>query len=171
MRKYDLTGQRFGKLVVVALFGQNLYQSNLWLCKCDCGNTTKVTTKDLRRGHSKSCGCRKYGGGNRRLYHVWRTMKKRCEDENEKSYRWYGALGVKVCDKWHDYLAFKEWALSTGYDVNAPQGKCTLDRIDPYGDYEPNNCRWVTMAEQARNKRVRHKNVIAGSEVQDASCD
>ena len=80
-------------------------------------------------------------------------MKKRCENKNCKSYKWYGAKGVSVCDEWHDYSAFKKWALDNGYDEKAEKGECTIDRINPYGDYEPSNCKWVSMAEQARNKR------------------
>ena len=158
MRKFeDISGQRFGKLVAVECLGKDKNKNYLWLCQCDCGNTTNVTKTDLQRGHSRSCGCRKYGGGDRRLYHVWHTMLRRCEEPTDKSYHLYGALGVKVCDEWHDYLEFKKWALSYGYDETALQGKCTLDRINPYGNYEPHNCRWATMAEQAKNKRIHYK--------------
>lgn len=80
-------------------------------------------------------------------------MKKRCESSNHKDYKWYGAKGVSVCDDWHDYRVFKEWAINNGYDENAEWGQCTIDRINPYGNYDPSNCRWVSMAEQARNKR------------------
>lgn len=153
----DLTGQRFGKLVAIKHIGYNNKHLTLWLCQCDCGNTTKVTTSDLRSGHSKSCGCRKYGGGNRRLYHVWHTVKRRCEDENDKSYQYYGAKGVKLCNEWHDYNIFREWALSHGYNENASQWECTLDRINPYGNYEPQNCRWIPMSEQNKNKRIHYK--------------
>lgn len=86
-------------------------------------------------------------------------MLNRCERERVHEYKWYGALGVKVCDEWHDFAVFRDWANSSGYDPDAPHGKCTIDRIDPYGDYEPSNCRWVTMAEQARNKRRNSPNV------------
>lgn len=161
MRKFeDISGQRFGKLVAVECLGKDKHNNYLWLCKCDCGNTTNVTKTDLQRGHSKSCGCRKNGKGSRRLYNVWRTMKRRCEDKNHKSYCYYGALGIEVCEEWKDYLVFKEWALSNGYDKDAPHGKCTLDRINPYKNYEPQNCRWVTMADQNKNKRVRYKSII-----------
>ena len=71
----------------------------------------------------------------------------------DKSYKWYGAKGISVCPEWHDYSTFKKWAISNGYDENAKQWDCTIDRINPYGDYEPSNCRWASMAEQAKNKR------------------
>ena len=80
-------------------------------------------------------------------------MKKRCENPNCASYKWYGAKGVIVCEEWHDYTKFKEWALSSGYDDTAKKGDCTIDRINPYGNYEPSNCRWVNMKVQANNKR------------------
>jgi hypothetical protein len=80
-------------------------------------------------------------------------MKKRCENKTDNSYQWYGAKGVSVCEEWHDYEVFKEWAIVNGYDKNAEYGKCTIDRIDPCGNYEPSNCRWVGIAEQNRNKR------------------
>lgn len=81
-------------------------------------------------------------------------MKKRCENTNHKDYKYYGALGVAVCDEWHDYTKFKAWAMENGYDENAPRGSCTIDRINPCGNYEPSNCRWVGMDVQAKNKRT-----------------
>lgn len=80
-------------------------------------------------------------------------MKRRCENSNHKDYKWYGAKGITVCEEWHNYPAFKQWAVENGYDENAPKGKCTIDRINPYGNYEPNNCRWVDMKTQNSNKR------------------
>lgn len=164
MSKYlDLTGMRFGRLVVQKQKMRSKDRNIIWECKCECGNTTAVFGKDLKRGHTKSCGCLqkdklrerrfKHGDRDSRLYSVWKTMKKRCENQNHKSYQWYGANGVVVCDEWHDYSTFKEWAMQNGYDENAKRGECTIDRIDPYGNYEPKNCRWVSMAEQAKNKR------------------
>lgn len=89
-----------------------------------------------------------------RLYHVWVSMKQRCYNPNNNRYANYGAKGVTVCKEWlHDYLAFRDWALLAGYDKDAPRGKCTLDRIDPLGNYEPSNCRWVDMKTQVSNKR------------------
>lgn len=82
-------------------------------------------------------------------------MRKRCNNPKDKSYKYYGALGVKVCEEWNSYQAFKVWALNNGYDENAPHGECTIDRINPFGDYTPNNCRWVNMMVQSHNKRAR----------------
>lgn len=159
----DLTGMTFGRLKVIEQNGRTSDRHILWRCKCECGEFTNVSSRELRSGKTKSCGCLqkdktremryKHGDRNSRLYSVWKTMKKRCENKNCKSYKWYGAKGVSVCDEWHDYSAFKKWALDNGYDEKAEKGECTIDRINPYGDYEPSNCRWVSMAEQARNKR------------------
>jgi len=159
----DLTGMTFGRLKVIEQNGRTSDRHILWKCKCKCGKFTNVSSRELRSGKTKSCGClqkdkireMRYRHGDRdsRLYSVWKTMKKRCENKNCKSYKWYGAKGVSVCDEWHDYSAFKKWAFDNGYDEKTEKGECTIDRINPYGDYEPSNCRWVSMAEQARNKR------------------
>ena len=159
----DLTGMKFDRLTVIEQAGRTNDRHILWKCRCDCGNTTNVSSRDLKTGHTRSCGCLqketvgnarlKHGDRDARLYSVWKTMKKRCENENCKSFKWYGAKGVAVCTEWHDYTTFKKWAIQNGYDENAEYGQCTIDRIDPHGDYEPNNCRWVSMAEQAKNKR------------------
>lgn len=164
MYKYnDLNGMVFGRLTVVEESGRTKDRHILWKCQCECGNEVNVASKELVSGHTKSCGCLqkdairnlryKHGDRDSRLYSVWKSMKKRCENSNHKDYRWYGAKGVSVCDEWHDYRAFKKWAMNNGYDGNVEKGRCTIDRIDPYGDYEPNNCRWVSMKEQAKNKR------------------
>lgn len=160
----DLLGKEFGRLTVIAEAGRTNDRHILWECKCTCGRIVNVSSKELSSGHTKSCGCLqketikkiryKHGDRGSRLYSVWRTMKRRCENKNCKDYRWYGEKGVTVCDEWHDYSIFKEWALNNGYDEFAKRGSCTIDRIDPYGNYTPNNCRWVSMKEQAKNKRI-----------------
>lgn len=176
----DITGQRFGKLVVNS---DGKKKSNgdkrglLWLCKCDCGNEVWVSGASLRTGNTKSCGClhmkqleeidrtkishAKHGATDKnghceRLYNVWKGMKNRCNRKNGDSYKYYGARGITVCDEWiNDYAEFRRWALENGYDENAPHGKCTIDRINNNGNYEPNNCRFVSMKEQNANKRPR----------------
>ena len=83
-------------------------------------------------------------------------MMQRCYNPKNDRYRWYGEIGTKVCDDWKNFVAFQKWATSNGYDENAPRGKCTLDRINPFGNYEPSNCRWVTMTVQNKNKRKHY---------------
>ena len=159
----NLKGMTFGRLTVIREEGRTKDRHILCRCRCKCGNIANVSSRDLVTGHTKSCGCLqkdilrdiryKHGDRDGRLYSIWKSMKKRCENPNCKSYKWYGAKGVSVCDDWHDYRVFKEWAINNGYDENAEYGQCTIDRINPFGNYEPTNCRWATLAEQARNKR------------------
>ena len=159
----DLTGKVFGKLTVISEDGRTADRCIRWKCLCECGNEVSTSGRSLTSGHTRSCGClqkettsalrRIHGDRDARLYAVWKGMKRRCENKTDNSYQWYGAKGVSVCEEWHDYAAFRAWAIANGYDENAEYGKCTIDRIDPCGNYEPSNCRWVSMAEQNRNKR------------------
>lgn len=159
----DISGQRFGRLVAVKRVGSklrgNAYHA-LWLCQCDCGNKKLITHSDLMTGRVFSCGCQKsehitkHGGYKDRLYDVWVGIKDRCYNKNCKSYNSYGGRGIKVCDDWlENYSNFKKWAYENGYNENAKRLECTLDRINVSGDYEPNNCRWITIQEQNKNKR------------------
>lgn len=93
-----------------------------------------------------------------RLYVLWIGIKQRCNNRNNISYKYYGGKGIKVCKEWEkDYLTFKEWALKNGYDENLPRGEQTIDRVNPLGDYEPNNCRFITIQKQQRNKECVKK--------------
>lgn len=90
-----------------------------------------------------------------RLYNVWNNIKRRCYTKTNPSYKYYGGCGVEMCEEWHkSFLAFYEWSIKNGYDENAPKGKCTIDRIDVNGNYEPSNCRWVSMKEQNLNRKA-----------------
>lgn len=134
-----------------------------WKCKCECGNIHVVSGTDIRRNLVKSCGCLKAekhllrnGEYKERLYHVWYNMKSKCNNEKDSCYKYYGARGITVCDEWkNDYYKFKNWAFDNGYDEKAPRGKCTIDRINNDGNYEPSNCRWVDMKTQIHNRRKR----------------
>ena len=95
-----------------------------------------------------------HGESKTRLYRVWKGMRERCQNPNHESYHNYGGRGISVCEEWEkDFLAFKSWAIENGYDENAKTGECTLDRIDVDGNYCPNNCRFISASEQAKNKR------------------
>jgi hypothetical protein len=88
-----------------------------------------------------------------RLYNVWNNIKRRCYTKTNPSYKYYGGCGVKMCEEWRkSFKSFYEWALNNGYNENAPKGECTIDRIDCKGNYEPSNCRWVSMKEQNLNR-------------------
>lgn len=150
----DLIGQRFGKLTVTKRIGPNKYRGILWRCQCDCGGTTRAVTGDLRRGKVKSCGCSHYkdrqtlNGKPTRLYRIWKNMKKRCYNTRNHDFLYYGVRGITVCEEWHEFAPFQQWALANGYT-----DELTLDRVNNDGNYEPGNCRWATRKEQAQHRR------------------
>lgn len=161
-----MTGLRSGRLVVETL--AEIRQSSpvlkkvYWRCRCDCGKTVDVFMSNLKNGHTQSCGCYKSEqtakahlthGGSRvgkwePLFVVWRQMISRCKNDWNVSYKYYGGRGIRVCDRWLEYAAFRE-DMQHGYI----QGVTSLDRINNDGNYEPSNCRWATVKEQARNTR------------------
>lgn len=156
----DLTGQKFGRFTVIERT-PNKCKRTMWLCECDCIDKTKciVSATNLKSGHSKSCGCiereksnnRKHGMTRTRIYAEWQGMKQRCSNKNADSYRFYGARGIAVCAEWQEFEPFYNWALNNGYKEHL-----TLDRINCNGNYEPSNCRWITMKAQQRNRRSNH---------------
>lgn len=171
----DITGQRFGRLVAIKRVENSASGQTRWLCKCDCGNEVVVQRYALSSGNTKSCGCyrkefgrvqhKTHGMRGDRLYATWNMMKQRCTNPHNKAYKYYGAKGVTVCDEWaNNYEAFREWAYANGYDDTTPLNKhdCTLDRINPFGNYEPSNCRWTNAKVQANNTRRNWKGNIDG---------
>lgn len=122
----DLTGQRFGRLVVVERADNSADGRARWLCKCDCGKEIVTYGSWLRNGDTKSCGClkldmfikrsTKHGGRNSKLYRTWSSMLQRCNNPNDKDYSEYGGRGIKICKEWEtDFSAFQKWALANGY--------------------------------------------------------
>ena len=87
-----------------------------------------------------------------RLKNIWHGMKQRCYNPNRPNYRYYGGRGITICDEWlNSFQAFSAWSMDNGY-----QDELSIDRIDYNGNYEPSNCRWVSMKGQAENKRPRN---------------
>lgn len=164
MKSIDISGQMFGRLVVVGRTLAYVHGSPLWRCQCACGATTDLRAGTLRSGNTRSCGCLhsesaaaagaatvKHGhakpGRETPTYRSWRAMKTRCLNENHKVYERYGACGVKICERW---LTFEHF-LS---DMGERSDGMTLDRYpNQQGNYEPGNCRWATRSQQNRNRR------------------
>lgn len=164
MNSYDLTGQRFGRLTVITEVIQGRDRRRRWLCFCDCGGAITTSASKLRSGNTQSCGCLRretaraehllHGGKGTRLYNIWKNARQRCRNPKATDFKLYGGRGITFCTEWDDFANFKEWALRNGYT-----DELTLDRIDPDGDYCPENCRWATWKEQRHNQR-RSKGVM-----------
>lgn len=152
----DITGEVFGKLTVVRQMPFTVGDRyTKWECLCECGNTKIVSRNLLTEGKTTSCGCLEKGVWNRthgmtrtKIYQTWLNMRNRCNRPGSRCWENYGGRGISVCQEWQkSFVSFYEWALNSGY-----KDELSLDRIDVNGNYSPENCRWITNAEQQRNK-------------------
>jgi hypothetical protein len=156
----DLSGQRFGKLLVLNRQGDTY--PPYWNCQCDCGTIKAIAGRSLSYGASTSCGCVKsaklraqstiHGLSNSPGYKNWQAMIQRCTDPNHVSYAKYGARGITVCDEWKTFAGFAKDMLPK------PFGNASLDRIDNATVYSKATCKWSTPEEQSNNKT---NNIIA----------
>ena len=165
MKQYlqDIIGKKFGTLTVIEHLGTNKDKNNIFLCRCDCGNELIKTYSHAIKTVSKSCpNCRsKYRDINQTkefeaLYSVWTDMSNRTTKNHKHNRSCYKNHNITVCAEWRkDFRSFYNWAMANGYKYEKlPNGmnKYTIDRIDPYKGYFPENCRWITIQEQQKNK-------------------
>lgn len=157
----DLTGMTFGRWTVVSRANNHSGAGVRWACQCSCGTQRDVIGLSLTSGASKSCGClhkeimstmlsernTTHGRSHSRTYSIWESMKKRCRDPKNTSYRYYGAIGITVCNRWvESFAAFFE-------DMGECPDSMSLDRVDPSIGYVKENCRWADVTTQANNRR------------------
>lgn len=176
MRRLNIAGQRFGRLLAIEDVGIHIARSGQtkrpWRCLCDCGGESITSLGNLRCGATTSCGCRQrqvrldrisantthgecVGGKPSAEMSTWGAMKQRCSDPKRRDFANYGGRGIRVCDEWAQ--SFEAFLGDMG---RRPSGRHSIDRIDNDGDYEPGNCRWATRQEQGRNTRATRKIVI-----------
>lgn len=155
----DIAGQRFGRLIVIKMSHADKDKFIRWECLCDCGNVYFGRSYELRNGIVKSCGCLEreninsianrtiHGLSKLPIYKVWKSMKSRCYNKSDKRYSRYGGRGIDVCKEWiNDPKLFVEWSLNNGYKAGL-----SIDRKDNDKGYSPDNCRFITIAENNRN--------------------
>ena len=162
----DKTGMIVGRLTVIELYSiRPTSKSTMWLCKCKCGNICVVSTENLRKGHTESCGCLAKETlknnsqkqikpfRNHPLYKRWLHIKTRCNPNYNKAKYYYGK-GISMCEEWNNcFDSFYKWAINNGY-----KDGLTIDRIDNNKGYSPDNCRWVDYKIQ-ENNRTNNKRI------------
>ena len=149
----DISGQKFGRLLVEGFVGIGKYSHAKWNCVCDCGNSCIIRSGSLIGGMTKSCGClskeihTKHGATSTPEYRVWCHIKNRCSNSNTKDYKDYGGRGIEVCERWLSFENFFE-------DMGLKPSPChSIDRVDNEKGYYKENCKWSTMKEQCGNRR------------------
>ena len=171
LRRKDYTGQKYNSLTFVKYIDTNKEGRSIWLVKCDCGNEFETTAHDIQQNRIKQCkDCRlknmkgenshqyKHGMRNTRFWKIWNDIKTRCNNPNNKSYKYYGGKGIN-CDCWSNFMDFKNDMYESYLEHSSLYGEenTSIDRIDVNGNYCKENCRWATIKEQANNK---NNNVI-----------
>lgn len=148
----DITGERFGKLVVIQRLHKDKHNRAIWECVCDCGKVCHKVGVHLNNGEAKSCGCyklekaTKHGMADTPLHNIWKGMNSRCNTPSSKNYKSYGGRGIKICPEWEDFINFFN-DMKDGYRKGL-----SLERKKVNEGYSKDNCRWATSKEQSRNK-------------------
>lgn len=152
-----VAGERYGRLVVIGDAGSTALGQRRYKVRCDCGKETTVVGASLRRGATQSCGClhrerfrhEAHGRSGTPEYRTWQAIIQRCTNPKDRAYQYYGARGVKICERWRNsFAAFLA-------DMGPKPGRSySIDRIDEDGNYEPGNCRWVTISANSRRAHL-----------------
>lgn len=153
----DLTDQKFGRLTPKKVISRDKFGALIWECKCNCGNIINIQGGSLRSGRTKSCGCwnkeliskrsKTHGKTGTPLYRIWIGIKVRCYNPKSRVFKYYGARGIKMCPQWkNSFINFLK-------DMKDYPKEMSIDRINNDGNYEKNNCRWITQKYQTRNSR------------------
>jgi len=178
-KRIDLTGQRFGRWLVIRCTDNGLIKNHKkrpWLCRCDCGVEREILKENLRvrSGRTASCGCAhkeqttKHGHragalrGHSLTYNSWSGMIRRCYDPVCRSFEVYGRIGIVVCDRWRGTDGFSNFLKDMG---ERPSAKHSLDRIDSTGNYTLDNCRWATTIQQINNRRTTRSIIVDGKRI------
>lgn len=180
-RQVAPVGSHFGRLTII---GESFYipvgrrnkRDQMVVAECSCGTIRVLMAQNIAAGHVTSCGCfrrgsfadsgrrhfRTHGASSTRLYRIWDSMRRRCENPNHAAYYLYGARGIRICEPWRTFEPFREWALAHGY-----KSGLSIDRIRSNGDYEPDNCQWITRSENTTRMHIDHGHKTA---IQEAVC-
>lgn len=167
----NMVGNVYNRLTVISFYETDDNHNSRYVCKCVCGREVVVRGGHLKDGTTESCGCLQkenlvnrsitHGLTQHSLYRVWASMLSRTSNENHPGYKNWGGRGITVCEEWKsDFLSFYNWAMANGY-----QDHLTIERKNNNGNYEPGNCYWATMTEQAHNRRNTKLNMDAASNI------
>lgn len=161
----NLQGKKYGRLTVIRCIGKTLKNRIYWECLCNCETIIYVSAGNLNSGYVRSCGClnsdiviaknTKHNSVYKRIYYIWHSMIQRCHNPKTKSYKYYGAKGIKVCKEWKNSAkVFIDWAVQNGYSDNL-----TINRRDSKKGYFPENVNFMTMGKHmSLHANLRVKN-------------